>query len=78
MNDVGIAPPERVKATLGWSISGVSPIGYEIAIPVVVDRYLLAFERIWGGAGTPSAMASLAPKEVVKVNDATIADIAES
>lgn len=77
-DDVRIAPPKRVKATLGWSIGGVPPVGYEAAIPVVVDRNLLTFDKIWGGAGTPTAMASFNPEEVVESNDVTIADIAES
>lgn len=77
-DDVRIASPSEVKETLGWSIGGVPPLGYETDVPVVVDQSLLAFDTIWGGAGTPSAMVALDPEIVTELNDATTADISES
>lgn len=77
-DDVRIASPSEVKETLGWSIGGVPPLGYETDVPVVVDQSLLAFDTIWGGAGTPSAMVALDPEMVTELNDATTADISES
>jgi prolyl-tRNA editing enzyme YbaK/EbsC (Cys-tRNA(Pro) deacylase) len=50
------ATPDEVRATTGFAIGGVPPIGHEAPLRTVVDESLRRFERVWCAAGTPNAV----------------------
>jgi len=70
------ANPDEVKEYTGWSIGGVPPVGHGIE-RTLFDEPLLAHESIWGGAGTPEAVAAFDPEAVVSATDAEVADVFE-
>lgn len=72
---VHVAAPETVKETLGWSVGGVPPLAHDTEVPTVVDPSVLAYETVWAGAGTPSAMVELDPDDLVAHTDAAIANV---
>ncbi len=76
---VGRADPDFVRAETGFAIGGVSPIGLtEGASPLfLIDRDLLAFEKVWAAAGDANSVFGLTPDELVALTDATPADIAK-
>jgi prolyl-tRNA editing enzyme YbaK/EbsC (Cys-tRNA(Pro) deacylase) len=53
-----------VKERTGYSIGGVSPFGLPGEVVVVVDRDLLAYDRVWCAAGHPHAVVECAPPEL--------------
>ncbi|AGN02563.1 hypothetical protein L593_13120 [Salinarchaeum sp. Harcht-Bsk1] len=74
--DARTASPDEVKEYTGWSIGGVPPVGHGIE-RTLFDESLLEHEEIWGGAGTPEAVAAFDPETVVAATDAEIARIFE-
>jgi prolyl-tRNA editing enzyme YbaK/EbsC (Cys-tRNA(Pro) deacylase) len=75
--DVGMADPERIRETVGWSIGGVPPFCHDESVPVVIDETLLAFETVWAAAGTPTAVFPIDPDELRRYADAEPASVAE-
>ncbi len=67
---LGRADADFVKAATGFSIGGVSPLGFAPAagraLPLLfVDHELFRFERIWAAAGHPNGVFALSPNELV-------------
>ncbi|MFW6004502.1 MAG: YbaK/EbsC family protein [Halodesulfurarchaeum sp.] len=73
---VRLAEPDEVKAESGWSIGGVPPIGHEIET-TLLDPQLLEFDEVWGGAGTPEAVAAFDPRTVKTATNATPVEVFE-
>ena len=60
-HQVGKADADYVKASTGYSIGGVPPIGHRNPVTVFVDKDLLAFDEVWA-AGTPHAVFKIPGK----------------
>jgi prolyl-tRNA editing enzyme YbaK/EbsC (Cys-tRNA(Pro) deacylase) len=71
------ADAERVRQATGFAIGGVPPLGHTTPLPVYVDRDLLSFDLVWAAAGTPNAVFSIAPDDLVRVSGGQVADIKE-
>lgn len=69
--------PDRIRSVVGWSIGGVPPICHDTSIPTVMDPTLCAFEQVYGAAGTPSALFSIAPERLADLAEATVVDLTE-
>lgn len=65
-DSVELADPETVTQETGWAIGGVPPVGHEVN-RCLLDPALQNFEQIWGGAGTPEAVAAVEPSELIEV-----------
>lgn len=74
---LGRADAEFVKASTGFSIGGVSPVGHAITPVTLIDRDLLRFEEIWAAAGHPHGVFRLHPDDLVHLTGAPVVDIAE-
>jgi prolyl-tRNA editing enzyme YbaK/EbsC (Cys-tRNA(Pro) deacylase) len=72
---VGLAGADRVRAETGFAIGGVPPVGHRQPIPVVVDRELSRFARLWAAAGTPNAVFPITFAQLVAVTGGQEADI---
>jgi prolyl-tRNA editing enzyme YbaK/EbsC (Cys-tRNA(Pro) deacylase) len=64
---VARADADFVREKTGFAIGGVAPIGHVTPSIVFIDRDLLQFTRIWAAAGTPYAVFSLTPDELVRL-----------
>jgi len=95
---IGKADPGFVRATTGYAIGGIPPLGWtgmpgaprfdaepppEAALHadatrsrIFIDRNLLAFDTVYAAGGTPHAMFPIAPAELVRVTQGTVADTA--
>lgn len=71
------ADADFARDSTGFAIGGVPPIGHRIQPVVFIDELLLGFETIWAAAGTPNAVFSLRPEELVRLTDGIVAEIAE-
>jgi Cys-tRNA(Pro)/Cys-tRNA(Cys) deacylase len=68
-----VAAAERAT---GYVAGGISPVGQRKRLPVVVDESATSFSTIFCSAGRRGLEVELAPGDLVKVADATLAKIA--
>lgn len=77
------APVERaegrwVREATGFAIGGVAPVGHAVAPVVLIDAALMALERIWAAAGSPTHVFETIPAELVRISGGRIVEVAES
>jgi prolyl-tRNA editing enzyme YbaK/EbsC (Cys-tRNA(Pro) deacylase) len=73
---IGKADADFVRASTGFAIGGVPPLGHAQAPRTLIDRDLLALPTIWAAAGTPNAVFQLTPAELVGMTGGEPVDIA--
>jgi len=70
------APADRVRELTGFAIGGVPPVGHAEPSPTLIDDALFAFAEIWAAAGTPNAVFSLTPADLLRLTGGIRASIA--
>lgn len=66
----------EAREATGFSIGGVPPFGHSRAVAVVVDRHLMAHDRVWAAAGLPDAVFAISPADLVRASSGRIVDLA--
>ena len=69
------ADAEWVRATTGFAIGGVAPIGHVAPPLVLLDEDLLALDPIWAAAGTPSYVFRTTAEALRRMTGAPVADV---
>jgi prolyl-tRNA editing enzyme YbaK/EbsC (Cys-tRNA(Pro) deacylase) len=69
------ADAEAVRVATGFAIGGIPPIAHARPLAVWCDADLLTYDTVWAAAGTPHAVFPIAPDDLVRVTDATVADL---
>jgi prolyl-tRNA editing enzyme YbaK/EbsC (Cys-tRNA(Pro) deacylase) len=64
-----------VRAATGFAIGGVPPVGHARPLRVIIDRDLLAYDRVIAAAGTPHAVFPLTPGELCRATGGEVRDI---
>lgn len=64
---VEMPDPDFVRATTGFAIGGVPPLGHDKQLETYFDQDLLQHEEIWAAAGTPNAIFKLTPSDLQAV-----------
>jgi Cys-tRNA(Pro) deacylase len=72
------ADGDEARAATGFAIGGVPPFGHASHVAVVIDRDLLAFDRVWAAAGLPDAVFAISPDELLQASGGTVADVKEA
>ena len=72
---IGRADADFVRARTGFAIGGVSPVAHKEPPLVLIDRDLLAHDRIWAAAGAPNAVFPLAPQDLESLTGGRVAEI---
>jgi prolyl-tRNA editing enzyme YbaK/EbsC (Cys-tRNA(Pro) deacylase) len=67
------ADAASVRATTGFAIGGVAPLGHLTPIDAWLDPRLLDFEVVWAAAGTPHHVFPVAPAALAAAIGATVA-----
>ena len=75
--DVAMANANEVKDHTGFSIGGVSPIGYLNKLNTIVDKSLSRFKYIYGSAGHPDCVFKITYIELVKLTNGKEEEIIE-
>ena len=75
--EVRRADGDEARSATGVAIGGVPPFGHIRPVAVVVDRDLLAHDRVWAAAGLPDAVFAIQPDALVSVSGGRVADLAE-
>jgi Cys-tRNA(Pro)/Cys-tRNA(Cys) deacylase len=71
-----MADPDAAQRATGYVLGGISPLGHRSRIPVVVDVSAEGFETVFVSAGRRGLQVELAPADLVRLTDATLAPIA--
>ena len=69
------ADAATVRATTGFAIGGVPPLGHATRLEVLVDRDLLQHDVVWAAAGTPHAVFPIAPDALVSATGGRVVDL---
>ncbi|MCA0316947.1 MAG: YbaK/EbsC family protein [Proteobacteria bacterium] len=74
-----VARPDAgwVRATTGFAIGGVAPVGHLIAPIVIVDRDLAEVGPIWAAAGAPDTVFRTDFDALVRISGGRVGDIRE-
>ena len=75
--DVRVARGEEVELATGFPPGAVAPFPLPRVERVLIERTLLAHERVWIGAGSSRHMAGLPPGELLRLARARAADVVE-
>jgi prolyl-tRNA editing enzyme YbaK/EbsC (Cys-tRNA(Pro) deacylase) len=70
------ANADRVREVTGFAIGGVPPIGLATTLPAYMDRDLLAYERVWAAAGTPTSVFAVDPHTLARIAGARVVELA--
>jgi prolyl-tRNA editing enzyme YbaK/EbsC (Cys-tRNA(Pro) deacylase) len=71
------ADADFVKATTGFAIGGVSPIGHAQPPVALIDQELARFDTIWAAAGHPHAVFQLTLAQLQDLTQAPVCDVAQ-
>jgi Cys-tRNA(Pro) deacylase len=74
---VRIASAEDTKLFTGFEVGSMPPLGHRNLITTVIDRKVMSFSKVYGGAGTSDALIEIDPRDIAKLTDAKVADISE-
>lgn len=66
---------DAAKTITGFSIGGVPPFGHTSALPVYVDEDLTRFDVVWAAAGTPFAVFSITPADLLQASHGTVVEL---
>lgn len=68
------ADAARVRAVTGFAIGGVAPVGHLTPGPIWMDERLMDFDEVWAAAGTPRHVFGIAPKDLLRITGARLAE----
>ena len=71
------ADAETVRATTGFAIGGVPPLGHATDLPIVLDEDLLGYDLVYAAAGTPNTVFPITPNELLRVTGARVVALKE-
>jgi Cys-tRNA(Pro) deacylase len=66
--------PDVLRVT-GYPAGGVAPLALPPHLPVIVDSAVMALPVAWGGAGREELLLRVVPADVVRLNNARVAEI---
>ena len=73
--EVSRADAKFVRASTGFAIGGVPPLGHAGPVALFMDRGLFRFERVWAAAGSPFSVFAIEPARLRDTGGASVADL---
>jgi prolyl-tRNA editing enzyme YbaK/EbsC (Cys-tRNA(Pro) deacylase) len=71
------ADADTVRTATGFPIGGVSPVGHENGLRIVIDRGLASYPVVWAAGGTPNAVFPTSFAELLTASGGEPADVRE-
>jgi prolyl-tRNA editing enzyme YbaK/EbsC (Cys-tRNA(Pro) deacylase) len=65
-----------VRARTGYAIGGVPPVGHTQPLVTYLDEHLLEHAFVWAAAGTPRAVFSIEPADLLRITSAKVVAVA--
>ena len=75
--NVCMADVEEVKENTGFSIGGVSPVGYIKKLDILIDKSLNRFENVFAAAGHPNCVFKINYNELIKITNGSEKELSE-
>ena len=75
--NVCMANAEEVKENTGFSIGGVSPVGYIKKLDILIDKSLNRFENVFAAAGHPNCVFKINYNELIKITNGYEKELSE-
>lgn len=75
---IGRADADFVRASTGFAIGGVPPVGHSQPPVVFIDRDLKALGTLWAAGGTPNTVFELSWDDLVSLTKGQVADVAKA
>ena len=72
------ADADWVRATTGFAIGGVAPVGHISSPLLLLDADLLALEPIWAAAGSPSHVFRTTAAALRQITGAPVAEVRQA
>lgn len=69
---IGRADADFVRASTGFAIGGVAPVGHTGPVRIFIDQDLDQYAEIWAAAGSPNAVFRLTPADLRRVTGGTV------
>ena len=69
------AEPDFVREQTGFAIGGIPPVAFPAPITTLIDKDLLNYEVVWAAAGTPHAVFSIHPEDLVKASRGQVVQV---
>jgi len=76
VKSVGPCAPETANRHTGYVVGGTSPFGLRKAMPVYMQKTIADLDRIFINGGGKGFLVSLDPKELMRVLQPTLVDVA--
>ena len=70
-----LADPAAAQRSTGYVLGGISPLGQRRTLPTVVDASATAHQSVYVSAGRRGLQVELAPEDLARLTDATLAVI---
>ena len=70
-----MASADYVRASTGFSIGGVPPLGHIAPIRTIIDQEIMQYKEIWAAAGTPHAVFRLTPDELLRITQGELMQV---
>ena len=72
-----MANADEVKENTGFSIGGVSPVGYIKKLDILIDKSLNRFENVFAAAGHPNCVFKISYNELIEITSGSKKEISE-
>jgi prolyl-tRNA editing enzyme YbaK/EbsC (Cys-tRNA(Pro) deacylase) len=66
---------DYVLSHTGFAIGGIPPVGYSLETKPFIDEDLMHYSKIWAAAGTPYAVFSLSPEDLLNITGGTVTNV---
>ena len=77
IKDISMASPDEVKKQTGYTIGGVSPVGHNNKVEILIDNSLERFIDLFAAAGHPNCIFKINFADLIKITSGSIEDIIE-
>ncbi len=74
---VTMAAPQKVQATTGYVLGGVSPFGQKKSLQTIIDIRAMQFDTVYVSGGKRGIELAVSPNVLKSCLDVTVADIAD-
>jgi len=74
---ISMASPEEVKMQTGYTIGGVSPVGHNKNIEILIDNSLERFNDLYAAAGHPNCVFKINFKDLQKITNGRVKELIE-
>jgi len=76
--EIAMADAAYVRSTTGFAIGGVPPLGHDLPLQTLIDQDLLRLDTIWAAAGTPNAVFSVRPDQLVQATGGSVIPVSSA